>query len=304
MYQTPLFSWIFFIILICFLLFLDLKVFHRNAAKEISIKKAILLSAFWIGISLIFNLWVFWSRGPESGLNFLAGYVVEKSLSVDNLFVFFLIFSYFGIPERWRQKVLFWGILGAFFLRGLFIAGGVVLISKFEWLIYVFGLFLIYSSYKLLKKDQTIDLDKSLVLRSIKKILPLEKKNPKGQFFIKKERVLYATPMFLALMSVETADLIFALDSIPAIFGITNDPFIIYTSNVFAILGLRALYFALAGLIDLFYYLHYGLSAILLFIGLKMVFKDFFHPSIFLTLGVIATILIVTIVASLAIKKQ
>lgn len=304
MYQTSLFSWIFFVLFILFLLFLDLNIFHKGA-KRPSIKKALIFSSVWIIISLLFCLWVYWAKGAEMGLKFLAGYLVEKSLSIDNLFVFLLIFSYFHIPDSLRHKVLYWGILGALVLRALFVAGGIVLVSKFEWIIYFFGLFLIYSAWKLaIEKDKKIDLEKSIIIRLVKKIIPITENNPQGRFFVRHHGVLHATPMFLALICVESSDLIFALDSIPAIFGITNDPFIIYTSNIFAILGLRSLYFALAELMDLFCYLHYGLAAILFFIGMKMVLKDYFHPPIAVTLGAILVILALSILASLVFKEE
>lgn len=267
--------------------------------------EAIAISAFWIAISLLFNLWIYWSRGYDSAMNFLTGYLIEKALSVDNLFVFLLIFSYFHIPQEYRHKVLFWGILGAIILRGVFIALGVVLIQRFDWLFYVFGLFLIYSAYKLaMEKDKEIDPEKNPLILWLESYIPVTRTVKNGRFFVKINGILHATPLLLALISVETTDVIFAIDSIPAIFGITQDPFIIYTSNIFAILGLRALYFALANLMDLFHHLHYGLAAILFLIGMKMLTKDFFHLPISLALGLIAAILTFSILASLLWPKK
>ena len=297
-------SWIIFAIVILTFLFLDLGVFHRKAHK-MNTREAILTSLFWIAVSLLFNLWVYWTRGAESGIQFLTGYLIEKALSVDNLFVFLLIFSYFRIPEKYRHKVLFWGIFGAIVLRGIFIALGVVLIERFDWLLYIFGLFLIYSAYKLaLEKDKEIHPDQNPLIIWLQKFVPISTKTETSHFFEKINGVLHATPLFLALLSVESTDVIFALDSIPAIFGITKDPFIIYTSNIFAILGLRALYFALANLMDLFHHLHYGLAAILFFIGTKMLLKDVFHLPISWALGLIAIILALSVIASLIWPKE
>lgn len=297
-------SWIIFAAVILIFLFLDLGVFHRKAHK-MSSKEAILISLFWIGVSLLFNVWVYWTRGPDSGIKFFTGYLIEKSLSVDNLFVFLLIFSYFRIPDKYRHKVLFWGILGAIILRGIFIALGVVLIERFDWLLYIFGLFLIYSAYKLaLEKDKEIHPDKNPLILWLQKYVPISNNRDTPNFFEKINGVVYATPLFLALVSVESSDVIFALDSIPAIFGITNDPFIIYTSNIFAILGLRALYFTLENLMSLFHHLHYGLAAILFLIGTKMLLKDVYHFPISLALGLIAAILALSVIASLIWPKE
>lgn len=292
-------SWIIFSIVILFLLILDLGVFHRTSHK-ISPREAILTSFFWIAISLLFNLWIYWDRGPDSAVQFLTGYLIEKSLSIDNIFVFILIFSYFRIPSEYRYKVLFWGIFGAIVLRGIFVALGVVLIERFNWMLYFFGMLLIYSAYKLaLEKDKEINPENNILIKLVEKFIKVTHQDYQGNFFIRVKGVVHATPLFLALVSVETTDVIFALDSIPAIFGITQDPFIIYTSNICAILGLRALYFALASLMDYFHHLHYGLAAILFMIGTKMLLKDFFHLPILWALGFIALILLLSIVASL-----
>ncbi len=292
-------SWIIFSIVILFLLILDLGVFHRTSHK-ISPREALLTSFFWIAVSLLFNLWIYWDRGPDSAVQFLTGYLIEKSLSIDNIFVFILIFSYFRIPSEYRYKVLFWGIFGAIVLRGIFIALGVVLIERFNWMLYFFGMLLIYSAYKLaLEKDKEINPENNLLIILVEKFIKITHQDPQGKFFIRVKGAIHATPLFLALVSVETTDVIFALDSIPAIFGITHDPYIIYTSNICAILGLRALYFALASLMDYFHHLHYGLAAILLMIGIKMLLKDVFHLPILWALGFIALILLLSIIASL-----
>ena len=229
----------------------------------------------------------------------MTGYLVEKALSADNLFVFLLIFTYFDLFRQNRHKVLFWGILGALVCRAIFIAGGVVLVHRFDWLFYLFGLFLMYSAAKLLqKKEEKIEPEKALVMRALKRILPVTHDCAEGRFFVRVRGAIYATPLFLALVSIETADLIFALDSIPAILGITSDVFIIYTSNVFAILGLRSLYFALEGLIGMFRNLHYGLAAILFFIGAKMVARDILHIPVWVSLVVVVLILILAIASS------
>lgn len=293
-------SWVVFLVLILFLLILDLGVLNRADSGKMSVRKALFLSAFWIGISLLFNLWIYYSQGLESALNFFTGYLVEKALSIDNLFVFLIIFSYFQVEERWRHKVLFWGILGALAMRALFIAGGIALVTQFEWLLYVFGVFLIVTAIKLAQgKSQEIDLENNVLIRLLKKVLPIDSEDKDGHFFTKKGGIIHATPLFLALASIEFTDVVFALDSIPAIFGITQDPYIIYTSNIFAILGLRSLYFALQGMMDLFHYLHYGLAAILFIIGTKMLLKDFVHLPIPIALGLIAIILTISIAASL-----
>ncbi|KAF3363287.1 hypothetical protein PHSC3_000178 [Chlamydiales bacterium STE3] len=296
-------SWVIFGLIIIFLLILDLGVIHRKSHK-MSSADAIWTSLFWIGVSLCFNLWVYWVKGADSGFQFLTGYLIEKALSIDNLFVFILIFSYFKTPEEQRYKVLFWGILGAIILRGVFIALGVVMIERFDWLLYFFGAFLIFTAYKLaIEQSKKIHPEKNPLFKLLERFIPITHKVHDGKFFVRLGGALHATPMLLALISVETTDVIFALDSIPAIFGVTTDPFIIYTSNIFAILGLRALYFALANLMDLFHHLHYGLAAILFFVGTKMLLKDFLHFPILVSLGLIALLLAFSMIASLIWSK-
>jgi len=281
------------------MLWLDLAVFNRKA-HVISVKEALLWSLFWIVLALTFNWGVYLYQGKEVALQFLTGYLIEKSLSVDNLFVFLLIFTYFKVPAIHQHKVLFWGILGALVLRALFILAGVALVQRFAWLLYVFGAFLVFTGIKLaFEKDKEIHPEQNPVIKLFRKMIPVTKNFVGGKFMVREGAKLVATPLLVVLIVVETTDVIFAVDSIPAIFGITLDPFIIYTSNVFAILGLRALYFALAGIMRLFHHLHYGLSLILVFVGAKMLMADFYHMPTGIALGTIAAILVVSIVASM-----
>lgn len=267
---TSLFLWIGFNVFVLAMLALDLGVFHRKA-HVVKIKEALIWSAVWIALALLFNVGVYYWRGPQTALEFLTGYLLEKSLSVDNVFVFLLIFSYFRVPALCQHKVLFWGILGALIMRTVFIAAGIRLIQQFHWVIYVFGAFLIFTGIKMaLQKDKEIYPEKNPVIKLFRRLMPVtQDHDEESRFFVRKAGRLHATPLFVALLVVETTDVIFAVDSIPAILAITRDPFIVYTSNVFAILGLRALYFALAGIMPMFHYLHYGLSAILVFVGVK-----------------------------------
>ena len=291
--------WLTFGVLVVIMLVLDLGVFHRKS-HEIKIKEALTWSAIWIALALLFNVGVFFIEGKDPALKFLTGYVLEKSLSVDNLFVFLLIFNYFKVSARYQHQILFWGILGAILTRAIFIAAGVTLIHQFEWVIYVFGGFLILTGVKLaFEKDKEIHPEKNVVLRLFKRVMPISTQNDEGRFFVRIQNKLHATPLFVVLLIVETTDVIFAVDSIPAILAITTDPFLVYTSNIFAILGLRALYFALAGLMQLFHFLHYGLAAILVFIGCKMLLGEMWHPSTELALGIIAGILAASILASI-----
>ncbi|MFQ6081858.1 MAG: TerC family protein [Candidatus Aminicenantia bacterium] len=290
--------WVVFNIFVLAMLTLDLGVFHRRA-HVIKIKEALAWSAFWIALALLFNLGVYFWRGPETALEFLTGYLIEKSLSLDNIFVFLLIFSYFRVPSLYQHKVLFWGILGALIMRAIFIATGVTLIQKFHWVIYIFGAFLILTGIKMaLQKGKEIHPERNPVLRLFRRFMPVTDRYEDGKFFVKRTGLYLATPLFIVLLVVETTDLIFAADSIPAILAITLDPFIVYTSNVFAILGLRALYFALAGIMQLFHYLHYGLSAILVFVGVKMLLADIYKIPVGIALGVIASILLISVIVS------
>lgn len=285
--------------LVLTLLILDLGVFHRRA-HVIGVREALIWSAFWIGLSLLFNLGIYFWRGSETALEFLAGYLIEKSLSVDNIFVFLVIFSYFAVPGLYQHRVLFWGILGAIVMRGLFILAGVTLIERFHFLIYVFGGFLVFTGIRLgQERGRRIEPERNPVLRLVRRFVPVTEDYVDGRFFVRRGARLFATPMFIALVVVETTDVVFAVDSIPAILAITQDPFIIYSSNVFAILGLRALYFALAGILPMFRYLHYGLSAILIFVGIKMLVSDFYEIPVGIALGVVATILTASVILSI-----
>jgi tellurite resistance protein TerC len=298
MFDQQSLLWIGFIVLIFILLALDLGVFHRKA-HVIKMKEAILLSLFWISIAVMFNIWIYFQFGEQKALEFLTGYVIEKALSVDNLFVFLMIFSYFHVSSIYQHKILFWGILGALVMRAVFIAAGVTLIERFHAVIYIFGAFLVITGIKMaLMGDKKIEPEKNPVLRYLRKVVPVAENYHDDKFFIKRAGKYFATPLLVVLVVVESTDIIFAVDSIPAILAITTDPFIVYTSNVFAILGLRALYFALAGVMPMFYYLNYGLSAILAFVGTKMLISDYYKVPIATSLGVVASILIASVALS------
>lgn len=301
--------WVGFNLFVLALLALDLGVFHRHA-HAVSVKEATIWSVVWIALSLAFNvlLYFFWDvispaseySNSEAALAFFTGYLIEKSLSVDNIFVFVLIFTYFAVPALYQHRVLFWGIIGALVMRGILIAVGAALLHEFHWIIYIFGGFLIFTGIKMaFHRDEEIHPDENPLVKLFRRFMPVARNYAGEKFFIRQAGVLMATPLFLVLLIVESTDLVFALDSIPAIFAITDDPFIIYTSNVFAILGLRALYFVLAGVIDKFHYLKLGLSVVLTFVGVKMVIAEFYKIPIGVSLGVIAGILTIAVIASL-----
>jgi tellurite resistance protein TerC len=291
--------WIAFNVFVLGMLALDLGIFHRKA-HAVSIKEASIWSAVWILLALVFNFGIYFVWGQEKALEFLTGYVIEKSLSVDNLFVFLMIFQYFATPAIYQHRVLFWGIVGALIMRAIFIATGAALLENFHWMIYVFGGFLIVTGIKmLLQGDAKLEPDKNPVVRLFQRWVPITNTYQGQQFFVRKDGKIYATLLMLVLIVVETTDVIFAVDSIPAIFAITRDPFIVYTSNVFAILGLRALYFMLAGVMEMFVYLKVGLSFVLCFVGAKMLVVDFYKIPIGVSLGVVAGILILSVVVSL-----
>jgi tellurite resistance protein TerC len=297
--DSQLFLWVVFNVFVLGILALDLLVLHRKA-HAVSLREAAAWSCVWVSLALIFGLGVYFFRGAEKGLEFLTGYVIEWSLSVDNLFVFLVIFSYFAVPAVYQHRVLFWGILGALVLRATFIATGTALLANFHWMIYVFGGFLIFTGIKLLFAGEgKIEPEKNpavLLVRRFMKVTP----DYEGQrFFIRRHGKLWATPLFLVLVVVETTDVIFAVDSIPAIFAITLDPFIVYTSNVFAILGLRALFFLLAGVMEMFHYLRVGLSFVLCFVGAKMLIVDLYKIPIGVSLGAVGGILLLSILASM-----
>ena len=304
MESERLWLWIGFNIFVLGMLALDLGVFHRKA-HTISIKEASIWSVVWVCLAMIFNVGIYYAWGSEKALEFLTGYVIEKSLSVDNLFVFLMIFQYFSTPSQYQHRVLFWGILGALILRAVFIATGSALLSNFHWMIYVFGGFLVVTGIKMyLQGDEKIEPEKNPVVRLFERFVPIIRKYDGQNFFIRREGKSYATLLMLVLIVVETTDVIFAIDSIPAIFAITDDPFIIYTSNVFAILGLRALYFMLAGVMEMFVYLKIGLSVVLCFVGAKMMLVDIYKIPIGVSLAVIGGVLLLSIMASWLIKPK
>lgn len=291
--------WLIFGAMVVGALALDLGVSHRHT-HEIKLKEALIRSAIWIGLALIFAVIVTIWKGHEKSLEFLTGYIVEESLSVDNLFVFLIIFSYFKVPKRYEHEVLFWGIIGACITRGIFIALGVELVHRFQWILYFFGGFLILTAVKLFfEKGKEVHPEKNMILRLFKRVMPVTPGYEEGKFFVRKSGALWATPLFIVLLVVESTDVVFAVDSIPAILGVTHDPFIIYTSNIFAILGLRSLFFALSGVVTLFHHLHYGLALILAFVGVKMLIHDFYQIPIVYALLVIAMILFLSVAASL-----
>jgi len=291
--------WIIFGILIPVMLGLDLGIFHRKAHK-VKLKEALIWSGIWISLALLFNLGVYLLEDQERALNFLTAYLVEESLSVDNLFVFLLIFSYFCVPAAYQHRVLFWGIVGAMVMRGIFIVTGLTLLENLHWIIYIFGAFLIYTAGRLaFKREEEIKPERNPILRLFRRFVPLTKKYHGNHFFMKARGKLLATPLLMVLVVIETTDIVFAVDSVPAVLSITQDSFIVYTSNIFAVMGLRALYFALSGVIQRFYYLNYGLAAILAFLGLKMIVSDFIEVPVIASLGVVLGILVISAVASL-----
>ena len=304
MENTPLF-WVGFNAFVLGMLLLDLLVFNRKA-HVVKMREALSWSFFWIALSLVFNYFVYRNMGRQAGLEFLTGYLIEKSLSVDNLFVFLLIFSYFRVPPQYQHKILFWGVLGALVLRAIFILVGAALLAKFSFLLYVLGAFLVYTGIKMATNagEPEIDPDSNPVVKFLSRHLPITSQLHEGKFFVRKDGLLFATPLLVVLVMVETTDVVFAVDSIPAILAVSRDTFIVYTSNVFALLGLRALFFALEGLMRLFHYLHYGLSLILIFIGSKLLLSEVYHMSMGLSLGVVGVILTLSVVASLLFPKQ
>ena len=296
--------WIGFTIFVLAMLALDLGVFHRRA-HAISIKEALLWSIVWMALAFTFNAGVYSWFGATRGLEFLTGYLIEKALAVDNIFVFAVIFSYFAVPVAYQHRVLFWGILGALVLRAIFIVLGAALLQKFHWVIYIFGAFLILTGVKLLLQgDDEIHPERNPVFRLFKRMVRSVSEYHSGQFFLSKNGKWYATPLLLVLVSIEVTDVIFALDSIPAIFAVTSDPFIVYTSNIFAILGLRSLYFLLAGVMHKFQYLKIGLALVLAFVGTKMVLADIYKIPIAASLGVVAALITGSVILSLWRSKK
>jgi len=310
--------WLGFVALVLVLLFLDLVIFHRRAHAP-SLFESTVWSVVWIGLALVFNGFIWWwgwieHNSSEAGMKFLTGYLVEKSLSVDNLFVFAVIFRFFQVQLKYQYRVLFWGILGAIVMRFLFILLGVELIHRFDWMLVIFGLFLVYTGFKLaFGDDEKVDPERNVLLRTARRLLRITREDHGQRFFARENGVLCITPLLLVLLVVESTDVLFAVDSVPAVIGITKDPFLVFSSNVFAILGLRALYFLLAGVLDRFRFLHYGLSAVLVFIGLKMmaeyVAEEFFHhkgPLVpaWVSLLVVGGLLVLSIIPSLLLSAR
>lgn len=295
------------------MLMLDLGVFHKKNTA-VKVKEALLWSAFWIGLALLFNVGIYFLFGKEPAVDFFTAYILEKSLSIDNLFVFILIFGYFNIGDKYQHKVLFWGIFGALVMRAIFIFAGIALVERFSWVMYLFGAFLIYTGIHMLveKKDkEDFNPNKNFIIKGFRKIMPVTDQNPDSKFFVKKDGVRHATTFFIALLFIEASDLVFAVDSIPAVLSVSKDTFIVFTSNIFAILGLRSLYFALNGIMQYFYYLKYALAIILSFIGIKMCVNELcaelgyhFHISNFASLGIIFVTVTVSILMSIAKKKK
>lgn len=302
--EINIWFWVVFNAFVLLMLALDLGVFHKKL-HVVSVKEALVWSGVWIFLALCFNGFIYYMFGETKALEYFTGYVIEKALSVDNIFVFVIIFSYFHIPAIYQHKVLFWGIIGALIMRVIFIFAGVALLEKFHWTIYIFGAILIFTGIKMLfDKDKKLEPDKNPVIKFFKKIIPTTNELHGDKFFIKQNQKNYATPLFAVLIMIEITDLIFAVDSIPAILAVTQDHFIVYTSNVFAILGLRSLYFALANIIERFKYLAVGLAFILVFVGIKMVIADFYKIPIHYSLIVIISVLIISIVISLIKTKK
>jgi len=306
MVTSTVLPWVVFTVFVLGMLALDLGVFHRKS-HAVSIKEATIWSIVWVALSLVFNLVILYWQGREPALEYLTGYIIEKSLSVDNIFVFVLIFTAFKVPAAYQHRVLYWGILGAFVMRAIMIGVGAALITRFHWIIYVFGFFLIYTGIKIAvqKGEDHVHIDDNPMVKLVRRRFRMTSHYEGEKFYIRDEMgKIVLTPLVLVLIVIETSDLIFAVDSIPAIFAVTTDPFIVYTSNVFAILGLRALYFLLAGIIDRFYYLRAALAIILTFVGVKMVISEFYKIPIVISLGVILGILALAIVASIVRAKR
>ncbi|MBP7764303.1 MAG: TerC family protein [Syntrophaceae bacterium] len=290
--------WVIFTVFILAMLALDLGVFNRKT-HVITMKEAMLWTAFWVSLALAFGAGVYFFYGHGKAMEFFAGYLIEYSLSIDNLFVFMLIFRFFNVPQAYEHKALFWGILMALVTRAVFIFAGVALITTFHWVMYIFGAFLVFTGVKMaLNKQTEVHPEKNVAIRLLRFFIPVTRRFAGARFFVVRRGVRYATPMLAVLLALETTDILFAIDSIPAVLAISKDPFIVYTSNVFAILGLRSLFFAISGLMKLFHLLHYGLAAILTFVGVKMLIEDFYHVPVGVSLLVIASLLAVAIVSS------
>ena len=318
----PLWGWILFYAAVLIMLLIDLKSFGKHGQHEVNMSEALKMTAVWIGISLVFCAGIYWlypGDPHEKAMEFLAGYLIEKSLSMDNLFVFLMLFSFFGVERKYQHKVLFWGIFGALVLRSVFIFAGTALIARFEWILAVFGIFLIYTGFKMFgnHEDENVDPSKNIFVKLFKRFFPVTDKMYGGEFFVKEEMTSpnpscrrgtrwLATPLFITLIVIETTDVAFAVDSIPAVFSVSRDPFIILTSNIFAILGLRALYFALAAIAKYFKYLKYGLGIILSFVGVKMLLDVLWHIEVptLLSLTIIFGVLLLSMGLSVIISRR
>ena len=286
------------------MLAIDLGVFHRKS-HEVSVKEALTWTSVWIALAMLFNLFIYYYFDKEKAVEFFTGYLIEKSLSIDNIFVIIMIFSYFKVPTAYQHKVLFWGILGALVMRVIFILVGVELIHRFHWLIYIFGGFLVFTGIKMLSSNGAkFDPEKNPLVKLARKIFPFTSNFEGDKFFVRRNSALWATPLFLVVILIEATDLIFAVDSIPAILAISDDSFIVYTSNVFAILGLRSLYFVLAGIEKYFRYLKDGLSTILIFVGVKMCITDLYKIPVDLSLIIVAFVLVISMLASVVSQKK
>jgi tellurite resistance protein TerC len=303
--HANIFFWVGFHLFIFLMLALDLGIFNRKEHK-VPVKEAVIWSAVWIFLAVLFNFFIYLEFDKIKALEFLTGYVIEYSLSVDNIFVFILIFSYFAVEEKYQHKILFWGIIGALIMRGLFIFTGVALINRFQWIVLIFGAFLVFTGIRMLfQKEISVDPERNAIVRFSRKIMPVSDEIHGGRLFIRHDRKTFATPLFIVLLIIESSDLIFALDSIPAILAISKHTFIVYTSNIFAILGLRSLYFAIAGMMGYFRFLKVGLAFVLAFVGLKMLASFFtFEIPIVLSLAIIVSLLLISVLASVFIKKK
>jgi tellurite resistance protein TerC len=296
--------WLGFAILMTTMFILDLGVFSRKS-HEIGFREAMIWTVVWVSLAFAFNVWIYFNMGPTKALEFFTGYLIEESLSVDNLFVFILIFTYFNVDKAHQPKILKWGIIGALVMRGIFIFVGIGLIERFHWMVYVFGGLLLFTGIKMaFDRGQKIDPEKNPLVRLVGRFLPIAKKVQGDRFFIREKGKLVATPLFLALLVVESSDVIFAVDSIPAVLAVTRDPFIVYTSNVFAIMGLRSLYYLLANIMAMFVYLKLGISFILAFVGVKMLIADIYPIPIYFSLGVIVGVLAIAVITSVTVGKR
>ena len=305
--NIPLWAWILFYALVIVMLYADLKLFGRKGQHEVSIKEAIQMTFVWIGVSLIFCAGIYFYENENKAMEFLAGYLIEKSLSMDNLFVFLMLFSFFGVQRKYQHEVLFWGIFGALILRSIFIFAGAAMVQRFEWVLGLFGVFLIYTGIKMFshKDNESVDPSKNIFVKLFKKFFPVTDQMHEDKFFIIEGGKRLATPLFIALLVIETTDVAFAVDSIPAVFSVSRDPFIVLTSNIFAILGLRALYFALAAIAQYFTYLKYGLGIILSFVGVKMLLDVFGICEVptWMSLLIIFGVLVLSMAASVILSK-